>query len=150
MKRTNSISKKLVSLVLALALTMSLVLPCLTSCELDLSTLIPGLGSGNGEGEGDEGEGDGDVNLTIDPVAYGEEYRHTTGDMDVDTRFNLGKADVITDKHLVFQANITSFEGLRIGHGYENYTSAYLVIDDTYITQYWYLKEETMIRQYKH
>lgn len=157
MKKVTVRNSKTIS-TLSLLLALIIALSSLASCTLN----IPGLnlgsggaqsgegeGSGSGDGEGGE-EGEGDVVLTIEPVSYGEEYRHTTSDMGVDTKLNLGKADVITDKHLVFQANITSFEGLRLGHGYENYTSAYLVIDDTYITQYWYLKEETMLRQYKH
>ena len=148
----------------ALVLALLIALFSFTSCDLSsfLGNRDNGDADGNGEtddnGENTDDDGETDDNgeeedelLRIEPVVYGSEYKHTLGDMDVDTRLSLGKADVITDKHLIFSANITSFEGVRVGHGYEDYTSAYLVIDDTYITHYWYVnKQETKLHQYKH
>ena len=142
---------KLCALMLAMLMAFTLSLTSLVSC--DFSSML-GDSDDDGRDENGEVENDGEDEekiFTIQPTTYGDEYKHTMADMGADTRLSLGKADIITDKHLIFSANITSFEGVRVGHGYEDYTSAYLVIDDTYITHYWYVnKQETKLHQYKH
>ena len=80
----------------------------------------------------------------------GEEWLYTTGDMTSATKLSVGKADVITDKHLVFIADVTSFDGIRLGHGYNDYTSSYIEIDNTYIKQYQYTSGTTMLKQEEH
>lgn len=80
----------------------------------------------------------------------GEEWLYTTGDMTSATKLSVGKADVITDKHLVFIADITSFDGIRLGHGYNDYTSAYIEIDNTSIKQYQYTSDTTLLKEEAH
>ena len=102
--------------MLSLVLVASLI--CQVSCSL------PDQGGGNDGGAGNQS------------ISYGAEYLHVSGDMGTNTRLTAGKADIITDKRLIFTADVTSFDGLRIGHGYEEDGSSYVEIDDTFIKQY--------------
>lgn len=80
----------------------------------------------------------------------GMEWLYTTGDMHLDTKLSVGKADIITDKHLVFKADITTFTGLRIGHGYTDYVANYIEIDDTSIKEYFYNKGAELRKEVTH
>ena len=92
--------------------------------------------------------------FSINQMTFGDEYKQTSGDMGADTKLSLGKADILTDKHLVFLANITSFDGLRLGHGFTDYTGDYLEIDETYIRHYQYLDKKVpdakLVKEQKH
>ena len=85
-----------------------------------------------------------------DAIVYGDEYLQAYGDMGPSGKLVAGRADINTDKHLIFTAKVDSFSGLRLGHGYANYTSAYLEIDNTYIKYYWYTKEHILQEEKTH
>ena len=88
--------------------------------------------------------------LIITPTVYGDEYLHAAGDMGTDTKLVAGKADIITDKHLIFTAQVGSFNGLRIGHGYANYTACYIEIDNTSVKYYFYSGGHNLMQEKEH
>lgn len=85
-----------------------------------------------------------------DSVQYGPEYLTAFGNMGADTTLCAGRADIITDKHLTFMAEVASFEGLRIGHGYQDYTANYIEIDNTTIRQYFYTSSPALYKEVAH
>ena len=103
--------QSLLASILALILISTLTL---SSCSLPF---------GNG-GEGTEGEGTGNEGNEDDGknqnqyINYTSEYLHARGDMGANTKLIAGKADIITDKRIIFTAGVTEFSGIRIGHGY--------------------------------
>ena len=105
---------------------------------LILTVLLLGLVSCN-----DKSNENGDKEMEL--IAYGSEYLQTSGNMDVNTKLSAGKADIITDNHLIFTAGVESFAGLRLGHGYEDYTGSYIEIDGDFIKYYLYKGEAQRI-----
>ena len=83
-------------------------------------------------------------------IAYGPKYVHAAGSIGIDTKLTAGRADIITDKRIIFTADVTSFEGLRLGHGYEDYNASYLEIDNTHVRCYRYLKEIVPLTEVAH
>ena len=126
--------------IISLILILTLAIPVigLTSCGDD------------DENETESGNDGSEGNVIIPQVSYGTEYKQAMGDMNVNTKIAAGIADVITDKHLIFTAGVESFEGLRIGHGYEEYTACYVEIDNTSIKYYQYTDEHKLIKEAAH
>lgn len=64
---------------------------------------------------------------------------------------NLGKnLDIKKNKTAMFYGNITSFSGLRIGHGETGYSSSYVDIDSQNITVYEYLTSAKVVHTAAH
>ena len=82
---------------------------------------------------------------------YDNKYLEANGHMTEETKLVAGKADINTNKHLIFTADVYgSFVGLRVGHGYNNYTSSYIEIDNTYVTHYFYASSLTQYEKKEH
>ena len=84
------------------------------------------------------------------PITYGDEYIFATGDMGASTKLVAGKADVITNKHLIFTAQVDSFSGLRVGHGYNIYCASYIEIDSTSVRYYFYTSSVQKLQEVSH
>ena len=135
MKKRYAKHNLLASILLVLILISTL---CLSSCNQ------PPVNNNGSEGTGNVGDGE-NKDKEFGPISYGSEYLYTSGDISVDTRLSAGRSDIITDKHLVFTAGVKSFEGLRLGHGYEDYTGSYIEIDRDFIKYYLYKDEAQRI-----
>ena len=149
--RISKIRRLLISLMLMLAISFTAL--GLTSCSFGKEQQGEGGnngGTGNNGDNGNSGNGENTNDVVIPQVSYGTEYKQAMGDMNVNTKLAAGIADVITDKHLIFTAGVESFEGLRIGHGYEEYTACYVEIDNTSIKYYQYTDEHKLIKEAAH
>lgn len=62
----------------------------------------------------------------------------------------LSSNSVKKNKILVFNANVNSFNSVKIGHGKQSYGGNYVVIDKTYITVYKYEFAETQVVKEEH
>ena len=114
------------------AMSLALVISVFSLGSCDILSLVSGKSDGKGVPQ------------------YGSEYMCKYGDMEENTKLTLGKADVITDKHLEFIADVTTFSGLRLGHGYTSYCASYIEIDDTFVKQYQYLSETSRVKYEAH
>lgn len=67
---------------------------------------------------------------------YNSTYMSAEANMLPDTILSCGTSSVLTNKHIIFTADIESFNTIRIGHGYTEYTANFLEIDGLTIKHY--------------